>query len=568
MRRAVARYGQVTGVADGIASIQNDFDMAKQSRHRRQPTGVTWSGSGADRHYQTESSYFRMVEAAREFDRNDAVVGQGVTRLVDNVLQQGIGVDPDTGNAALDTLLREKWDEWGENPDACDSRSMNTFHGLSRLMLRHVVVDGDVLALPLENGTIQGIENHRLRTPSGTKKNVVLGVHIDENQRPIEYWLTKADTGVMGSVKLVSDVQQYAARDAQGNRQVFHILNPKRLSQTRGVTAFAPIADMVGMLGDLQFAKLIQAQVASCFAVLRKRPEQFGGGAPAALGSKSDETGEDGMVITLEGVGPGMVVTGAPGEELTGFSPNIPNQEFFEHSFQILTFIGLNLGLPAVVLLLDMRQTNFSGYRGAIDQMREGLKSIQAFMIALWYRPVYEWQVRRLMAMDEEVRSAVRAAGPDVRPLRHGWQPPKWNYIEPTKDAGADDLIISKRLNTRRAVLGSRGLDIESVDRDLVADNVRLIKACIMAAGEINVEYPEAGVGWREILGGDGKNVGVKPQRAQSEEEGDGTDGMGEEEGAKGGNGEESVKGGKGEEKQSGRNEWKEAGDGEDAEQE
>jgi len=41
----------------------------------------------------------------------------------------------------------------------------------------------------------------------------------------------------------VNDITQIPARDDAGHRQVFHHYLPDRRSQTRGVTAFAPMAD-------------------------------------------------------------------------------------------------------------------------------------------------------------------------------------------------------------------------------------------------------------------------------------------------------------------------------------
>ena len=49
----------------------------------------------------------------------------------------------------------------------------------------------------------------------------------------------------------VNDITQIPARDDAGHRQVFHHYLPDRRSQTRGVTAFAPMADTADHWDDL-----------------------------------------------------------------------------------------------------------------------------------------------------------------------------------------------------------------------------------------------------------------------------------------------------------------------------
>src|SRR5690606_1028361 len=101
---------------------------------------------------------------------------------------------------------------------------------------------------------------------------------------------------------------------------------------------------------------------------------------------------------------PGIEYTGAPGEKLTGFSPNIPNAEFFEHARLILTFVAINLDMPLQMLLLDATATNFSGWRGAFDQAKIGFRQIQSWLLKRFYAPVYEWKLRQWIAEDPAIR--------------------------------------------------------------------------------------------------------------------------------------------------------------------
>lgn len=489
----------IASITDLFNTFRNDYDAAKTSRFRRVQS-VPSSGSAADYHYRNESDFLRMMEYARSHDRNDPIVGQAITRLVDNVLQQGIGVDPNTGNAKLNDTIKKRWDEWSTDPDQCDVTGERDLHRMTKMGLRATIVDGDVVFLPLRDGSVQAIEAHRIRTPKSTKQNVVHGVLLNEVRKRVEYWICKEDLDPNQSVQYVRDMLRYPVRDKEGYRQVFHLYNPKRLSQTRGVTALAPIMDMIGMHGDIQFAKLIQQQIVSCFAIFTERALGTYGGDPGARGERSTELLTDNTTTrTIEGIAPGMLIAGAPGEKLSGFSPNVPNAEFFEHAKLILTIIAINLGLPLQVLLLDPSETNFSGWRGAIDQARMGFMDIQQWVIQKFLAPVYQWKVRQWIAEDAAIRRASEYGTVNIFGVN--WNPPRWPYIEPEKDAKSDALIIEKGLNSRRAVLAYRGYDVDDIDRIRIEDSEKLLEAALTVADKLNAKHPDAGVTWRDVLG-------------------------------------------------------------------
>lgn len=52
-----------------------------------------------------------MVELARDFDRNDPVVCQAVSRLVENIVREGFVLDPQTGDTELDQELAARFRE-------------------------------------------------------------------------------------------------------------------------------------------------------------------------------------------------------------------------------------------------------------------------------------------------------------------------------------------------------------------------------------------------------------------------------------------------------------------------
>ncbi len=477
--------------------IKADYTAAKASRFRKTPTGISAHGSSADYHYRSESDYLRLIEYAREADRNNMLVGQGVNRVVSNVLQDtGIQPDPITGDGDLDTYLLGRWNDWATDANQCDVAGELTFLDQQRLVLRHTIIDGDICVLLLNTGALQQLEAHRLRTPSATVKNVINGVELDQNRRRIKYWFTKEDINSWQTLKRVGDTIQVDARDADGHRQVLHCYFPERSTQTRGITAFARIMDALGMHDDIQLAALVKQQVASCITFMREKKDDYG--MPGQTGARTYETQSDGSQRVIDEIMPGMEIIGAPGETLSGFSPNIPSAEFFQQATMILGIVAVNLGMPLAVLLLDPSNTNFSGWRGAMDLARRGFRDMQTWMVNFHNRPIYMWRMRYLIATDPFVAAAYAKIGDKI--FQHRWNAPSWAYIQPLDDASADLLRVQNGLISPRRLHAERGRDWEEIYTETVEDNGWAIAAALKRAEELNKEFPGANIHWRELL--------------------------------------------------------------------
>jgi lambda family phage portal protein len=511
MRRQSISLAKIWG------DLRADFRAGKDTRFTSRLAGHSSSGSGADYHYRNETQFLHMMERARHYQRNDPIVGQGVRRLVANIVQDGFTLDVDTGDEALDKDLTDRWKEWACTADLCHSEGEFTFSQMEQLALSAAVVDGDVFALPLTEGRLQMVEAHRCRTPKGTTRNVVHGVLMDEAARRQEYWFTKEDLDPNRQLLKVSDIKPYPARDPKtGQRQVLHIYQPYRFSQRRGVTALAPVSDTVGMHDDIQFATLVKAQMAALIAILHERGPNWTPGGDQQKGDRETETLTGGHTRTIEGVSAGLEIFSDIDEKLTAFSPNIPSPEFFPHAMMVLTFIAINLDMPVHVLLLDPSKTNFSGWRGAIDQARLRFKQIQKWFAECFHTPIYRWKLRQWAQREPALRSRL-----DDRTLYlHRWNPPQFPYIEPLTDASADLLQQRNALNSPRRLQAARGREWPEIAREIVADNGMAIVLALEKAAEINGQFPDAKVHWRELVSlptPDGVNVTIGQPQQQSQ---------------------------------------------------
>lgn len=489
--------GRTPGFQAQLDKIRADYDMSRHSRFVRRRTGVAPMGSGPDYHYRTESKYYSDIEQARDMARNDALVGTLLDRRVDNIVQSGFTLDPKTPDKGLNTALWQWWDDFSNDPDQCDITGELIWKEMERQACRSESGDGDIVVTGTDEGSFQMLEGHLIRTKSKVD-DTFLGVTTDKYGYRTQYHVAEelSEFGQFG------DCTPIDVRNADGIRQVFHVYNPKRVSMTRGVTQLAPVFSISGMLEDINFAKLVQQQVVSCFAIFRKMAAG-GNRLPSADGTYGDARTETTPAGTrqLEGVSPGMEIVGQPGEELQGFSPNVPNSEYFQQVKLILQIIGVNFGLPLCLVLMDGSETNFSGWRGAVDEARKGFVSDQMNLVRRLNRPAYIWKLSQHLkeTKDAALRKAYSKYGEGI--FRHNWNLPTWSYIEPVADAQGDAEQLKNCLTSPRRLHAARGKDWEEIAEESIADNSFAIEAATKQAAKINEAFPNGPkITWRDLI--------------------------------------------------------------------
>jgi capsid protein len=501
-------------IQQNFEAMRADYAGAKDSRWTRKRDSVNGFGRSGDWHISKQTHYLRMMERARSMDRDDIALGQTVDRAVSHTIQGGFAPDPKTGEKSIDKEWKARWEEYAGDPELCDLAGEMEFAEIEDKVFRATLVDGDHFVLPYLDGQLEMVEGHRCQSSKGTKR-AINGIVMDDNRRRLEYWFTKNDVDPMGTPRAMSEITARAARDADGYRNVFHVYNSKRVSLTRGMTAFTPLFDFAGMFEDTMFAGVLKQQIAACFVIFRKRAASYRGKpTPAPVGSARQEEQADGSVRHIQELAPGMEIVGENGEELSGFNPPAIGGEFLPILKMVLALLGVNFGLPLVMVLMDGSETNFSGYRGAIDQARMGFRSNQRMLVRKLHRPVWNFQVRRWLLEDGAARGlwAKEQEKPkELRkfdPFRNRWNLPAWDYIEPLKDATADALKYEKGLTSMRRIHAARGMDIDEIWSERIGDTMNLFSRAQRAADRWNKKYPhEPMTMWKVLQSAFGTSV-------------------------------------------------------------
>lgn len=487
-------------IVNKFSEIKADYDGMRPSKFRRERR---YLGGSADAHLgYSWLQYWKLRETCRDMMRNDGIIGQALKRAADNIFRGGFKLEMQTGNKGLNDEIEGLMGEWMANPYRCDARETLTFHEQAKQAWLQLSFDGDVFGALNQDGYVQWVEGDRCVT-AGARANMVHGVLLGRRDEPVEYWFAKPYLPyerTMHTMK-VGDTFPVAAKDSYGERAICHLFKPSRFSMTRGVPLFTGCLDTAGMLEDLNFAKLVQAQVVSCISAwIETSPDPNAKPSTPAIGSQPGRQSlPDGTSAIIEKLEPGKVPILPPGKKMVPFTPAVPNAEYFQHVQLLLRIIGANIGLPLSIILLDTSSTNFSGYRGELEQARMGFEDNQQFMIHRLHRPVTRWKIRSFLA-DRLIKS--RAADGMLKTgeiFQHKWLGQGWPYIEPQKDATADATILANMLDSPRGVASRKGREFDDILNETIADNTATVKRCIEAAQAISKSTGED-VTWRDVL--------------------------------------------------------------------
>lgn len=480
-----------------------DYDMMKESRFIRRRQGLAPMGGSGDYHIRHPHKFYEAIEKARDMDRNDMLVGQGLQRKAVNEVQGGFTIDPDTGDKAIDDELWNRFEEFRNDADLCDVSGELTFPEMEVAIARGSDRDGDLLVSGTEDGPLQLFEGHTIQN---TRKhaNTFLGVTLAANRRRKKFWVTGDNLDATQSTK--EQAVALDVRDGKSVRQLFHVYDAtRRVTLTRGLSILAPVFSVAGMVDDINFARMVQQQIASCWAVIREQAslsQNSGNPLPAttaSYGDRSTEVSPSGQLRALEGMQPGMQVVGRPGETIKMDSPKVPNAEFFSHVRLLVQILGVNIGLPLVMLMMDASETNFSGFRGAVDEARRLFRFSQNGRIRRFYSPFWRWKVSQWIDDDPAMKAAAKKKKIDL--FCHKWNPPSWPYIEPVGDATGDLLRVSNHLTSRRRVSAERSTDFETTSTEGSLDNAFIIRQAKLRAAELNAEFPkDEPVTWRDVM--------------------------------------------------------------------
>ena len=395
-----------------------------------------------------------LLARSRRLEYENDIAASVANAVIANVIGTGIRPQSKAAGKAFVRDAEALWNEWVKQKN-CDVTGCSTFFDLQRLVLRrwlfdgeffvhHVVPQGkssDEMLVPYQ---IQLIDPLMVQSPFSLRsaQNVYSGIEIDNFSRPIAYHVLQG----YGSQAPANQTTVIPAQD------MLHGFTKILPTQIRGISPFAPALQRIRDTTEFIDAELIAARIAACFALFITTS------APSAALGRLD-LDDDGQPI--EGLKPGMSVYLRPGEDVKTATPGRPDttaKEFVETQQRL---VAGAMGLSYELLARDLSKVTFSSARQGHLEDRRAFGVMQQFLIDHFCQPVWE-EFLKWAVMSGKLKARSFSSRPqDYLPAR--WIAPGWGWIDPLKEAQANNLGLDRGYITLSQICGQLGLDWQEV---------------------------------------------------------------------------------------------------------
>lgn len=501
MRKNNKTKTNLAKVEDAVV-ISEQITQKKYS-HRAQTLLALRAFSGANFDYSTtdllpspslQHDLKVSLKKLRDFGRTFALESEYGRRYLEIIKSQIIGASGiklavtayDEKSGLLDqdspkaTAHFEKW---------CKNISCGKAMSIAKaqsLILEYMARDGEALAI-IRRGPNYGPyhiqiqvldpehldENYNQMLQNGN--NVVQGVELDKHGKPVAYHIltnNPSDTFSASGERI-----RFEARD------VIHIFDMERTSQSRGYSWFANVIRALHQITEYRQTVLLQARLNAANSRYLKpttpNPAPLVGGfvAPDALDENPDPDQEAYKDLLKYGdfvkkVIPGSIEILPEGWEVENLEWKNGSQSLQDFQKAVLRGIASGLGVSYGTLSNDTADVNYSTSRFIALVDNEFYKGIQQMIADEFVQRLYEeWLDVQLLTNYWKL---------NIPPYRFEKfaqtriTPPKFGTIDPKLDAEADILEFENNLVSLSEIAEKRGRSLEAVLKQKQQDDALL----------------------------------------------------------------------------------------------
>ena len=445
-RRVLARQA--------FETLTRGYDGAAKGRRT---DGWRAPGTSADTEVGVAGALLR--DRMRDLVRNNPHAAKAVAVLVNNIVGAGIMPRAASGNDKLDRKVDALFARWSA---AADADGQLDFYGLQTLICREMVEAGEVLVrrrqrraadglpVPLQ---LQVLEADFLdATKSGVlgAGRLVQGIQFNPIGKREAYWLHAEHPGdAYGALQNGLQSRPVPAIE------IAHVYEKQR-TQARGVPWGAPVIRSLRDLDDYEVAELVRKKTEACVtAIVFGDDEAQQGIAPSVVDADGNR---------VEQFEPGLIAYARGGKDIRFNQPSATGG-YADYKRASLHTISAGFRVPYELLTGDLSQVNYSSIRAGLVEFRRQIDAVQwQLFIPMFCAPVWRW-------FCEAAWAAGLIPTPDV-PVE--WSPPKFEAVDPQKDAMANLLSIRSGTMTLAEVIARQGRNPDAVLAEIAATNAKL----------------------------------------------------------------------------------------------
>lgn len=387
------------------------------------PAGTFWGGiyDGEQEPYALNTGYVYDVDYYELAKRAYTLVTINefakimVLRLTEFVIGTGLRLHPTPLRGLLKRLfnivipedfsknIQELWSLVEGDKNISVTKDQN-IHALARTIFYNGLIAGDILVIKrvkngcLEYQLVNGMSVRSSRSYSENKNKVIDGVEIDENEKPLGYYIIDKD----GKEKYVK------ARDSKGRLTAWLVpCGIKRLNAPRSYSILGSIMQKLHKIGQYSNSEVMAAETNAKFAAWVEQDKDSTGVNPIksipGMGRILENQGivpnggDDNNVgaierfkASLKKIASGLFIHMPKGQKLNSFDTKRPNVNYVQFVDGSMKYNCASVGIPFEVALMQF-SNNFSASRAALKMYEVILQNNRQFtIIDYFYQIVYE----------------------------------------------------------------------------------------------------------------------------------------------------------------------------------
>jgi lambda family phage portal protein len=426
------------------------YDALQTDRTRRDHTAMHKTGDTE----LTEYDLDRLRDISRDMSQNNPLIKGILATEADDVV-------------GTDTQVQARSDDeiWNSETEAAfkeqvidrpyDITGRFSWHQILWKCFNSYRRDGDDFIINTQDGP-QICEGNQCGTPIGVNTfdtfDIINGVAVSKKTgRIIGYYLGKPNKWGYIEPKAW---QNYNATD------VHHVFNSERFSFTRGEPIFTSAVTTIQKLFDYMDAELVAAKINACLATFVTITDSSRVTSPYTQGRFPG--GEDAQGDKIERITPGLIKYLKLGEDIKSVIPTRPPSAFDPFVLRMFMIIGRPLCLPLMLVTLDFSGATFMNARIAYQAAQKNYKREQEFVVKPLARTIYNWWLAD--AIRNKVLSPVENA------FRSEVICQRWPYVDPSKDASANQMELESDTTTEGTIIEARGGDYREFCRKKVRE--------------------------------------------------------------------------------------------------
>lgn len=408
---------------------------------------------------------------SNDLARNNPYAKRFLQMVVANViggdgvrLQCRIYDAPGQPDTLANDAVENSWAAWGKK-GICDASGRLSWRDIEAQVIENIARDGEALVRVIRGKSagnaygyaLQIIDVNRLdtalmRPPEQGYGRIIMGVEVNEFNRPTHYWLREKNPAEMyltGGSSATAHLRIPAS-------EIIHIFKQEYPEQVRGMPWMHAGMTLLNHLGAYQEAAVVAARVGAAKMGFFTTPD----GDPAPL-----QDGQDAEEIAYTEADPGTFGVLPEGVSFESFNPDYPHQMFGEFIKACLRGVGASWNVAYHSLGNDLEGVNFSSIRSGTLEERDQWMSTQQWLIDAFHERIHAEWLQSALAFGQVTlfNGSALPLSNLTKFLAHKWQPRRWQWVDPYRDMQASVLAIQQRLKSPQQVCAELGMDYEDV---------------------------------------------------------------------------------------------------------